>query len=190
MLPIGHMGITVAIVRVIERYFKSPWIDYRLLLVASLLPDLIDKPIAYLFGSHPKIGGSTLGHSLLFLLLFFIIALVQWYYRRNSGALILWSGASIHDVLDFISHHEDWMDKAVFNTNTLIVFEGIGGCILIYFFIRLVLNNKVKQFRKTGQLASACHKKQHNVELHEIVTDSLVIIAAYTDETAKHVRKT
>lgn len=83
MLPLGHMGVTVTVIRVLESNFQSFWVDYRLLLVASLLPDLIDKPIGYLFRAYPIISGRHYGHSLLFLTIFSIIAFVCWYYRHN-----------------------------------------------------------------------------------------------------------
>jgi len=152
MLPLGHMGITVAVVRVLESNFQSPWVDYRLLLVASLLPDLIDKPIGYMFGAHSIFGNRDCGHSLLLLLILFIVAVIQWYYRNNLTILILFLGALTHDILDIVSHHEHWADRALFSTNMLMTFEIIGGCLLICFFTGLVLHNKVGYFIKTGEL--------------------------------------
>jgi len=150
MLPLGHMGISVAVVRVLESSFQSPWVDYRLLLVASLLPDLIDKPIGYLLGAHPIFSGRNYGHSLLFLLILLIAAVVQWYYRNSFTVLILCIGTLLHDSFDFISHHGDWADRALFSTTILMVSEIVGGCILIYFFTNLALHNKVAHFIRTG----------------------------------------
>ena len=152
MLPLGHMGITVAVVQIVESNFESPWVDYRLMLVASLLPDLIDKPMRYLFGKYPIFNGSNYGHSLLFILILFIAAVAQWYYRNNFTALILCIGSLMHDVIDAVSHHDDWADRALFNTNMLLIGEIIGGCILIYFFSGLVLHNKIEDFIKNGEL--------------------------------------
>lgn len=150
MLPLGHMGITVAVVRVLESNFESPWVDYRLLLVGSLLPDLIDKPIRYLLSVYPIFAGKNYGHSLLFLLILLIIALAEWYYRSNFMAVTLCIGSAIHDILDLVSHHEDWADRALFSTTVLMAFEVIGGCILLYFFMDLISHNKVARFIKTG----------------------------------------
>ena len=152
MLPLGHMGITVAVVRVVESNFQSPWVDYRLLLVASLLPDLIDKPIRYLFGAHSIYSASNYGHSLVFLLILLIVAIVQWYYRNNLTLFILCIGSLLHDIIDFVSHHDDWAERALFNTNILMIGEIIGGCILISFFIGLVLHNKIAHFIEDGSL--------------------------------------
>lgn len=154
MLPLGHMGISVAVVRMLEKKFQSHWVDYRVLLVASLLPDLIDKPIGYLISGHLIFSGRYYGHSLVFLLVLFILALVQWYYQNSLTLLILCIGVFSHDVLDFVSHHEEWAEKTVFSTNILVAFEIIGGCILVYFFSGLVLRKKVMGFIKTGELYS------------------------------------
>jgi len=151
MLPLGHMGITVAIVRVLESNFESPWVDYRLLLVGSLLPDLIDKPIRYLLSVYPIFIGKNYAHSLFLILILLIVALAEWYYRSNFMAVTLCIGAAIHDILDLVSHHEDWADRAFFNTTVLMAFEIIGGCMLLYFFIDLVSRNKVTNFIKTGE---------------------------------------
>jgi hypothetical protein len=152
MLPLGHIGITVAMVRVVESTFQSPWVDYRWLFLASLLPDLIDKPLGYLFGPHSIVGVRHYGHSALFVLLLLLIALVQWYYRNNFTILTLCIGTFMHDSLDAVSHHHDWAEKTLFNTNMLMIFEMIGGCLLIYFFIGLVLPNKMEDFIKSGKL--------------------------------------
>ena len=80
MLPLGHMGVTVAAVKVLGSSFQAFAMDYRLLLVASLLPDLIDKPIGYLFRAYPMISGRHYGHSILFLIIVFAMAFLQWCY--------------------------------------------------------------------------------------------------------------
>lgn len=152
MLPLGHMGITVAIVRMVESYFKLFRVDYRLLLIASLLPDLIDKPISYFFNAQSIFIGRYYGHSLLFLLIMFIFAMIQWHWWNNPTGLIFCIGTLSHDVLDIISHHEDWAERTLFYTNSLIEFEIIGGCILTYFFWSLFLVNKVEKFMKNGEL--------------------------------------
>lgn len=152
MLPLGHMGITVAVIRVLESKFQLSGIDYRLLLVASLLPDLIDKPISYLFGAYPIVNGIHYGHSVLFLLIISIIAIFQWYWWNNSRGAIIWSGVVSHDILDLISHHAEWVNKKLFNINILLEWEIIGVCILLYFLVCLVLPSKVQRFIKTGEL--------------------------------------
>lgn len=152
VLPLGHMGITVLVVKIVEKITVVPWVDYRLLLVASLVPDLIDKPIGYLLGVQPFLGGTHYGHSLWLLVIMLMIAFIQWYYWNNRTVLIFVIGTLSHDMLDIVSHHKDWMDRALFDFQRLLILEVIGGCILIYFFCSLALANKVEAFIKKGEL--------------------------------------
>ena len=152
MLPLGHIGITVAVVRAVESNCQSPWVDYRWLLIAALLPDLIDKPLEYLFGTHSIFGIRHYGHSVLLFSLLFLIALVQWYYRNSVTVLTLCIGVFMHGGLDILSHHHDWAERTLFHTNMLIIVEIIGACLMICFFIGLVLTNKTEHFMKSGKL--------------------------------------
>ncbi|MFQ6012490.1 MAG: metal-dependent hydrolase [Thermoplasmata archaeon] len=62
MFLLGHLGLTLALVVGARRRFVDLRVDYRVLLAAALLPDLIDKPLSLAFG----IGGRSYGHTLLF----------------------------------------------------------------------------------------------------------------------------
>jgi len=42
MLVFGHIGLTLGIARVLHRQIDTRWVA-----VASMLPDLIDKPLQY-----------------------------------------------------------------------------------------------------------------------------------------------
>ncbi len=63
MFLLGHLGLTLALV-VGARRWVDVRVDYRLLLVGALLPDLIDKPLSLIFG----IGGRNFAHTLVFAL--------------------------------------------------------------------------------------------------------------------------
>lgn len=173
MLPMGHLGITVAVIRVVERIYILPWADYRLLLIGSILPDLIDKPMGYIFFAHPLVNGRTYGHSLLFLILILSIAFVQWYYRNYLKVLNLGIGTTTHLTFDamwkyqetlfwpiygltFSSPiHDEWVGKitiGMFAIEKRVALEIIGTFLLIYFFISLALKKKLEQFNKTGQM--------------------------------------
>lgn len=62
MFPLGHLGVTLAFARLGQRLSTGLHVDYRFLLLGSLLPDLIDKPLSLATG----IGGRSLAHTLLF----------------------------------------------------------------------------------------------------------------------------
>src|SRR2546430_10000027 len=68
MFLLGHLGIGLGLAWLLS--WKSPArIDYRLVLFGAILPDLIDKPLAYVTGLDSRIWAHT------FLFLFAILAL-------------------------------------------------------------------------------------------------------------------
>lgn len=173
MLPLGHIGITLAITRVLQKSLALQRVDYRFLLLGSILPDLIDKPLGYLFSAKHEIGGKSYGHSLLFLLLLSIISVVQQRKKNRTPIWFLFIGTIAHDIADTMWHfpkiffdpiyqwkmatppYEAWQEFFNFRTihiRQLFAFEIIGGSILLYFFIKLVLHNKISHFIKTGEL--------------------------------------
>jgi len=77
MLLFGHIGITLGIAYLIEAKLKVK-IDYRLVIVGSLLPDIIDKPVGMIL--LPLENGRVFGHTLLFILILLLIGLK---YRKS-----------------------------------------------------------------------------------------------------------
>ena len=75
MLLFGHIGITLGIFYLIEEY-SAVKVDYRLVVFASLLPDIIDKLIGRVI--LPIGNGRLIGHTLLFVLILTLISV-----RRN-----------------------------------------------------------------------------------------------------------
>jgi hypothetical protein len=70
-----HAGLTTLIVWFVMR--GNPRIDYRIVMIASLLPDIIDKPIGRLLFRERFDSGRLYGHTLLlnvalFCVLFFM----------------------------------------------------------------------------------------------------------------------
>lgn len=75
------------------------FLDIRLLLIGSMLPDIIDKPLGYFL----KFGnGRSITHTLLVTLLFLIAALFLYIYRRQTWLLALAIGMVAHLILDFM----------------------------------------------------------------------------------------
>lgn len=75
MLIVGHMGLTIAIVYTFHR-MRSPRLDldYRLVILGSLLPDIIDKPIGYVIFQKYYENGWIYGHTLLFSVVLLILS--------------------------------------------------------------------------------------------------------------------
>ncbi|HVY62726.1 MAG TPA: metal-dependent hydrolase [Planctomycetota bacterium] len=102
MLPLGHTGITALVARRLDRAA-----DLRAVAIAAVLPDLVDKPIAFLFPGFARGWTRLAGHSLLFLALFALVAGLAW--RRRALVLVL--ACALHLVLDLnfdIPHTTFW----------------------------------------------------------------------------------
>ncbi|MEE9236673.1 MAG: metal-dependent hydrolase [Thermoplasmata archaeon] len=138
LFPIGHMGLTAALGEFLtRRRLISQQLDYRILLLGSMLPDVIDKPLGILLG----IEGRNVAHSLLFsvsLTLFLVLPLVvQNIYpsrvaRRLTNPLpILTIGLWTHLLLDRIWQQPSiilWPFLGVgFEQATFDLFELIAG---------------------------------------------------------------
>ena len=106
MIFFGHLGLTLGAAKAIQAAAvrKGPakilnWLDYRILLLGSLLPDLVDKPIALLF--HNYFNASRLyAHTLLFSVILITIGIIIWKRYRQPGALVLAAGSFFHQILD------------------------------------------------------------------------------------------
>ena len=148
-------------------------IDIRLLLIGSLLPDIIDKPVGQLFFRETFSNGRIFCHTLLF---FIIITLVGFYiYRRRSQIwlLVLSFGTFTHLIFDKMwrfPHTLLWpvyglaferidlthwivdMLYALLTYPDVYVPELVGSAILIWFVLELVRSRKVFAFVKYGQV--------------------------------------
>lgn len=82
----------------------SDFLDIRLLMIGSLTPDLIDKPLAF-FGFG---GGRSIAHTLLVFLILSAAGLYIYHNRRSAWLLAIVIGIFSHLVLDFI-----WADPEV-----------------------------------------------------------------------------
>lgn len=88
MWPWGHVAVAYLVYSafVRRRYRQSPnSTPVFAVLLASQLPDLIDKPLSWSFGVLP--GGRTLGHSVFFaaLVLPLLLAVAVRYDRTETG---------------------------------------------------------------------------------------------------------
>ncbi len=145
-------------------------IDLRVLLVGSLLPDIIDKPVGRLaFGTF---GCRLFSHSLLFLMVIAFAGLCLYLSRHKSWLLVLGFGILIHLVLDTM-----WLDvhtllwplqgssfpavertgweqgvlHKLFTLPSVYVPELLGVAILAHFAWLLVHHGKTYAFIRHGQ---------------------------------------
>ena len=128
MLLFGHVGLTLGAVGILDRYFcrkdslscdsdevplvqssgsgenwifgiiKRP-IDYRLVMLGAMLPDIIDKPIGALIFRDTFNNGRIFAHTLLFALILMVVGL---YLRKRgrTGMLVVAFCSAWHLVLD------------------------------------------------------------------------------------------
>jgi len=76
-------------------------VDYRIVLLGSSLPDIIDKPVFLLTGSSASLSGRDYAHTPLFNLALLIGGLVLIRYRK-SWLLIISLSSFLHLILDQI----------------------------------------------------------------------------------------
>ncbi len=106
MFIFGHIGLTVAAVglprvvaskRPVARWLEQ--VDYRLVALGSLLPDIIDKSVWLLGNGHIFTSGRAFAHTLLFNLVLLLAAVLL--ARRGRRGLLAVSLASLmHLLLD------------------------------------------------------------------------------------------
>ena len=107
MILFGHLGLTYAAAaaldkgglnRKLEKFNK--YIDYRLVFIGSILPDLIDKLIIFLIGDGAIHSGRIYAHSLLFALLITGAGLLIWKKAKKPWLLTLAFCSLAHLLLD------------------------------------------------------------------------------------------
>lgn len=82
-------------------------LDYRLVLIGSMLPDLIDKPLGGVI--LPLGNGRIYSHTLLFLLVMLGLGLIIWFWIGKTWGLVLAGGTALHHILDLM-----WQDPQTF----------------------------------------------------------------------------
>jgi len=148
-------------------------IDLRLLLIGSLLPDIIDKPLGHVFFRDTFSSGRIFCHTLLFLVLITLVAFYLYRSRRKTWLLAIAFGTLMHLVLDQMWIHsrtllwplygftfekidlehfvEDTLDGL--RTNPAVyVPEIIGAGILICFVWMMVQRRTMFAFIRNGKV--------------------------------------
>lgn len=175
MIFFGHLGITTGIVRICEKFTpkKDLDIDYRYILVGSVLPDIIDKPIGAFFLRNVFHNSRIFAHSLLFGIALLCIGAYRKSKCGKAGILFLGIGSLIHQLLDsmwlypkislwpflglkFPARPEgSWVADDFTRLVSDPKYYGpelFGFIIIAYYFIKLVRNNGIKEFLKTGRI--------------------------------------
>ncbi len=104
MLLFGHIGITLGVYFGLAFFFPQlgTFINPAYLVIGSLLPDLIDKPLGIVVFSSRIANGRIIGHTLLFSLTLLLIGLSLFYKMGDNRVLTLAVGSFFHLIEDRI----------------------------------------------------------------------------------------
>lgn len=154
-------------------------IDIRLLLLGSLIPDIIDKPIGIYFFQSIFSNGRIYGHTLLFLFLITTVGLFLQRRYHSIWVITIAFGTLWHLILDAMWLQPEtllwpllgvsfpqydlsnWMNRILnillanpqtYTLNFWVVFisEILGGVVLAWFMWRLIRNHTVLSFIRKG----------------------------------------
>ena len=196
MLILGHTSITLGTAVVVEalRRPRAPGstdatgvpqrlhgalvslsrrVDLRLLLVGSLLPDIIDKPLGLLLLPDVFGTGRIYCHALIFPVALATIGVIPYLKYKSNGLLVLAYGAVMHLVLDSMWLNQGtlfwpvtelslpavastgWLGNIFLSllTNPAAYFPEIAGAILLLpVFLLVKRSGGVLHFLRTGTL--------------------------------------
>jgi len=83
----GASSLLLPIRKRLETSSPATWIDYRLILLGSMLPDIIDKPLGiWLFGN-----GISIAHTFVFSMVLMAASFTVYTWRRRTGLLCLYN---------------------------------------------------------------------------------------------------
>ena len=155
------------------------YIDIRLLLIGSLLPDIIDKPLGIFFLRDSLSNGRIFCHTLAFLLL---ITLTGFYLYQRYGKtwmLTLSFGTFTHLILDQMWKSPQtllwplfglafpkaaltgWLSNiihALFTTPEVYVSEIVGAAVIIWFMWVLLRSRTFCVFIRQGRVSYAASR--------------------------------
>jgi len=149
-------------------------IDIRILLVGSLLPDIIDKPVGQLWLRETLNNGRIFCHTLLFLIIITLIGVYLYRTRHRNWLMVLSGGVFTHLIFDEMwltlktlfwplyglafERLEDltyWLSGVWYRLVTepaVYIPEIIGVVILVWFTVALVKRRKLYSFLTSGQV--------------------------------------
>jgi inner membrane protein len=150
----------------------SRYIDIRILLVGSLLPDIIDKPVGQYLFRETFSNGRIFSHTLLFLIIITGIGFYLYKRHRQVWMLTLAAGTFSHLILDGmwavpgtlfwpllgltferveVTNWISYIFRMLFSHASDYIPELIGLVILLWFGVVLVARKKVGAFIKYGK---------------------------------------
>ncbi len=103
MLFFGHLGLGAACGagvseadKLVRPEAEPLQLDFRLVLLGAVLPDLVDKPLGEIVWSSAFHSGKIFGHTLVLSACLLGVGAVLYHRRRRTGVLSLGIGAASH----------------------------------------------------------------------------------------------
>jgi inner membrane protein len=188
MLILAHAGITLGAAALVagvvkgreavgtekETWFTalSRYLDIRVLIIGSLLPDIIDKPVGMYLFRDTFHNGRIFSHTLLFFLVLAVAGIILYRSRRITWMLALAAGVLVHLVLDemwrrpatllwpFVSGGFGQVEitdiyyylKILLSSPKILVSEIVGLGILMWLGIDIIVQKKVGLFIRYGKI--------------------------------------
>ena len=172
MHPLGHMTVAVGTVWIGSRLLGRSSdaarrivnrIDYRLVLLGSLLPDLIDKPLAwFLLHDYLDGNGHTYGHTLLATLIIILPGLLLLVRRADPRVLAMGIAMLSHLAVDPTNHSPenllwpllgtDFPQVTLLGSKMTVVTESISALMLLAAGYYLHRTNKLRQVIEEGRI--------------------------------------
>lgn len=156
----------------------AKYIDIRILLVGSLLPDIIDKPLGRIFFRGVFSNGRIICHTLFFLFILSLAGIHLYRRRRKNWILVLSFGTFTHLIFDqmWLSPHTlfwplygwnfpkyanirfiYWV-RGIFTSlltqpsSYIYITETIGGVVLAFFLWHIMKEKTLLNFIAKGEV--------------------------------------
>jgi membrane-bound metal-dependent hydrolase YbcI (DUF457 family) len=187
MFLIGHIGISIGIIYVLALMISSrlskdnpgklsPWgIDFRIVIIAAILPDIIDKIIGMILLKEEISNGRLFTHSIVIVGIFSVLLLIMAKIKISRGYQIIFYIIPVwlHLLLDRLWEDPHTLFWPIFGTSFLkidveisdyfsilfsepyiLVGEILGGLIIITLFLKhkLFIKTRFFGFLKEGRL--------------------------------------
>jgi inner membrane protein len=186
MFVFAHTGIVLGAATAIaaavnRRQEKVSWFaslskyaDIRFLVIGSMLPDIIDKPVGEYLFSATFDNGRIFSHTLIFLAMVTIIGIVAYKTSRCVWGFSLAAGTLAHLILDEmwaipktllwpfmgfgfekleITDYAQSMFKLLIANPGIYISETIGLIILIWFGLAVVKKKQIGVLIRTGRVS-------------------------------------
>ena len=170
---LGGVGRLFADGRVVPKTVQRLRIDYRILLLGSLLPDIVDKPLGFwllpeLFNHSTR----NIGHTLVFNLSLLVVGLLLLRLTQCSRPLCLGLGSAGHLLLDHmweqpskflwpfygwsfpagITTLDEWLSFQLSGRWLLDPLEIVGAMALLWVALQVYRRRAMHRFLKAGAI--------------------------------------